>query len=645
MSAHLQLFGAPRVLRDGQPLTFDTRKAVALLAYLAVAGTPQRRESLAALLWAGGGGVPGPGHPAAHPVGGGVGRPLSADGGAGGVARGRLLRRGGLRAGARGGRGGRPRACRRARPGAVPGRLRPARQPGLRRVAGHDRRPAARRPGCSAGRADRRHGRARAARCGPRTCARPHRPRPAQRARPTRPDACPRPDWRPAGCAAPVPVDDPPARPRARRPSPARDRGTGRGDPPGRRIRLGRARPTAPRTLPRPPRRGPAAPQSTLQGRESGCAGAARPRRGGAATCWPRGGQRREPPPSSGSPGRPASAGARCSASIAERVAQRGRPGARRCGVGSQSATSAWPPSPTCSNRCSLSPPTTRCATRWPASAPGTGPRARPRLGAAARGGDRLPARGGAGRGTHARPGRRRAPARRLLGAGDRLPAADACPPGSVRSSRGPAITRGTGLARAVRELDGARVLRLNGPRRRGGATARRRTRRTRPVGAYPRRPPAGARVPRQRRRRRRRRPARDGGSPAWTGSRPRRARCSPPPRCSPVPRRPDLLRAVSGRDERGTVEAIEEALALSLLIEVGADYDLPHATRQGPGRRAHDPGPPGAAASSRGRPPRRPCHGSRRSTPASSRATTPTRACPRRQRPGTSGPRPARSR
>jgi DNA-binding SARP family transcriptional activator len=51
MSAHLQLFGAPRVLRDGQPLTFDTRKAVALLAYLAVAGTPQRRESLAALLW------------------------------------------------------------------------------------------------------------------------------------------------------------------------------------------------------------------------------------------------------------------------------------------------------------------------------------------------------------------------------------------------------------------------------------------------------------------------------------------------------------------------------------------------------------------------------------------------------------------
>jgi hypothetical protein len=29
---HLQLFGSPRILRDGKPVTFDTRKAVALLA-------------------------------------------------------------------------------------------------------------------------------------------------------------------------------------------------------------------------------------------------------------------------------------------------------------------------------------------------------------------------------------------------------------------------------------------------------------------------------------------------------------------------------------------------------------------------------------------------------------------------------------
>jgi len=47
----VHLFGAPQVTRDGVPVTFDTRKAVALLAYLAVTGRPQRRESLAALLW------------------------------------------------------------------------------------------------------------------------------------------------------------------------------------------------------------------------------------------------------------------------------------------------------------------------------------------------------------------------------------------------------------------------------------------------------------------------------------------------------------------------------------------------------------------------------------------------------------------
>ncbi len=47
----LRLFGAPEVALDGVPLTFDTRKAVALLAYLAVTGRPHRRETLAALLW------------------------------------------------------------------------------------------------------------------------------------------------------------------------------------------------------------------------------------------------------------------------------------------------------------------------------------------------------------------------------------------------------------------------------------------------------------------------------------------------------------------------------------------------------------------------------------------------------------------
>lgn len=47
----LRLFGAPELSLAGSPVTFDTRKAVALLAYLAVTGRPQRREVLAALLW------------------------------------------------------------------------------------------------------------------------------------------------------------------------------------------------------------------------------------------------------------------------------------------------------------------------------------------------------------------------------------------------------------------------------------------------------------------------------------------------------------------------------------------------------------------------------------------------------------------
>lgn len=47
----LILFGAPRIERDGTPVTVDTRKAVALLAYLVVTRQPQRRDRLADLLW------------------------------------------------------------------------------------------------------------------------------------------------------------------------------------------------------------------------------------------------------------------------------------------------------------------------------------------------------------------------------------------------------------------------------------------------------------------------------------------------------------------------------------------------------------------------------------------------------------------
>lgn len=48
---HVRLFGPPRIERDGKPVEPDTRKAVALLAYLAVTGQAQGRDRLAGLLW------------------------------------------------------------------------------------------------------------------------------------------------------------------------------------------------------------------------------------------------------------------------------------------------------------------------------------------------------------------------------------------------------------------------------------------------------------------------------------------------------------------------------------------------------------------------------------------------------------------
>lgn len=45
------LLGPPRIERDGKPVDVDTRKAVALVAYLAVTRQRHRREALAALLW------------------------------------------------------------------------------------------------------------------------------------------------------------------------------------------------------------------------------------------------------------------------------------------------------------------------------------------------------------------------------------------------------------------------------------------------------------------------------------------------------------------------------------------------------------------------------------------------------------------
>ncbi len=46
----LFLLGSPRLERNGEPLKIDTRKSMALLAYLATTGEPYSLESLATLL-------------------------------------------------------------------------------------------------------------------------------------------------------------------------------------------------------------------------------------------------------------------------------------------------------------------------------------------------------------------------------------------------------------------------------------------------------------------------------------------------------------------------------------------------------------------------------------------------------------------
>jgi DNA-binding SARP family transcriptional activator len=47
----LSLLGTPQISLDGTLVRFDTRKAVALLAYLACTRHVHSRESLASLLW------------------------------------------------------------------------------------------------------------------------------------------------------------------------------------------------------------------------------------------------------------------------------------------------------------------------------------------------------------------------------------------------------------------------------------------------------------------------------------------------------------------------------------------------------------------------------------------------------------------
>lgn len=51
MSTSLYLFGPPRLEKDGEPLQLGSRKALALLSYLAVEDQPHARDRLAGLLW------------------------------------------------------------------------------------------------------------------------------------------------------------------------------------------------------------------------------------------------------------------------------------------------------------------------------------------------------------------------------------------------------------------------------------------------------------------------------------------------------------------------------------------------------------------------------------------------------------------
>ncbi len=48
---HLALLGPPEITVDGKALEVDTRKAIALISYLAVSGAQATREQLADLLW------------------------------------------------------------------------------------------------------------------------------------------------------------------------------------------------------------------------------------------------------------------------------------------------------------------------------------------------------------------------------------------------------------------------------------------------------------------------------------------------------------------------------------------------------------------------------------------------------------------
>ena len=50
-AVNFYLLGSPRLERDGKPVQVDTRKAIALLAYLVITGKRHSRDTMAAFLW------------------------------------------------------------------------------------------------------------------------------------------------------------------------------------------------------------------------------------------------------------------------------------------------------------------------------------------------------------------------------------------------------------------------------------------------------------------------------------------------------------------------------------------------------------------------------------------------------------------
>ena len=48
---NISLLGSPRLERDGELITLDRQKALALLAYLAVTAQSHRRDALATMFW------------------------------------------------------------------------------------------------------------------------------------------------------------------------------------------------------------------------------------------------------------------------------------------------------------------------------------------------------------------------------------------------------------------------------------------------------------------------------------------------------------------------------------------------------------------------------------------------------------------